>query len=212
IAPGEIVDIFGQNLGPQSLATGSYDDSGNMRTDLAGMEVTFNGVPAPIVYASAPVMAVIVPFELSAANQADMQVTYDGVPSKVITYNVVPSAPGIFTINSAGNGQAAILNGDYSVNSDANPAPQGSYISVYATGGGQTSPPDSTGAIAQGIAQVILPVTATIGGQPAQVLYAGHAPDEVAGVMQVNLQVPTGITGDQPVVITIGGVPTLANA
>jgi uncharacterized protein (TIGR03437 family) len=212
IAPGEIVDIFGQNLGPRSLATGAHDESGNMLTDLAGIEVTFNGVPAPIVYASGPVMAVIVPFEVSAANQADMQVTYDGVPSKLITLNVVPSAPGIFTINSAGNGQAAILNGDYSVNSDANPAAQGSYISVYATGGGQTSPPDSTGALAQGIAQVTLPVTATIGGQPAQVLYAGHAPEEVAGVMQVNLQVPAGVTGDQPVVITIGGVATQANA
>jgi len=212
IAPGEIVDIFGQNLGPQSLATGSYDESGNMLTDLAGMEVTFNGVPAPIVYASGPVMAVIVPFEVAATNQADLQVTYDGVPSRLITYNVVPSAPGIFTVNSAGNGQGAILNGDYSVNSDANPAAQGSYISVYATGGGQTNPPDSTGATAQGIAQVTLPVTATIGGQPAQVLYAGHAPDEVAGVLQVNLQVPTGVTGDQPVVITIGGVATQNNA
>ena len=55
-------------------------------------------------------------------------------------------------------------------------------------------------------------MTATIGGQPAQVQYAGHAPDEVAGVMQVNLQVPTGVTGDQPVVITIGGVATQNNA
>ncbi len=212
IAPGEIVDIFGQNLGPQTLAAGSYDQSGKLLVGLAGMEVTFNGVPAPIVYASAPVMAVIVPFEVSANSQAAMQVTYDGVPSQPVTYNVVPSAPGIFTDDSSGSGQAAILNQDYSLNSATNPAPQGSYISVYATGGGQTNPPDSTGATAQGAAGVTLPVTATIGGQNAPVLYAGHAPEEVAGVMQVNLQVPTGITGDQPVIITIGGVASQTTA
>jgi uncharacterized protein (TIGR03437 family) len=141
-----------------------------------------------------------------------MQVTYDGVPSQPVTYNVVPSAPGIFTDDSSGSGQAAILNQDYSLNSATNPAPQGSYISVYATGGGQTNPPDSTGATAQGAAGITLPVTATIGGQNAPVLYAGHAPEEVAGVMQVNLQVPTGITGDQPVIITIGGVATQTTA
>jgi uncharacterized protein (TIGR03437 family) len=38
-----------------------------------------------------------------------------------------------------------------------------------------------------------------IGGRPAQVLFAGQASGEVAGVMQVNLQVPYGVTGDVPV-------------
>jgi uncharacterized protein (TIGR03437 family) len=212
VAPGEIVDIFGQNLGPQTLVTGSYDVNGNLGVNLAGMQVTFNGVPAPLLYSSAFVMAAIVPYEVSATNQVDVQISYNGTPSVVQTFNVAASAPGIFTDDSSGNGQAAILNQDYSVNSDANPASQGDVISVYATGGGQTDPPDSTGTTTQGVAQVTVPVSATIGGQPAQVLYAGHAPGEVAGVLQVNLQIPNGVTGDVPVVLKLGDATTQTTA
>src|SRR5579862_9118984 len=70
----------------------------------------------------------------------------------------------------------------------------GSFISLYATGEGQTSP--------QGIHRQIggatstlptLPVFVTIGGIPATVQYAGGAPGEVAGVMQVNAQIPPGV-------------------
>jgi uncharacterized protein (TIGR03437 family) len=48
-------------------------------------------------------------------------------------------------------------------------------------------------------------VSATVGGQAAQVVYAGHAPGEVAGMVQVNLQIPAGVTGNVAVVLTIGG-------
>jgi uncharacterized protein (TIGR03437 family) len=212
VAPGEIVAIFGQNLGPQTLATGSWDANGNLGLGLAGMQVTFDNVPAPLLYASDFVTAVVVPFEVGAANQTDMQVSYDGTPSVIRTFNVAATAPGIFTDDSSGNGQAAALNQDASLNSDANPAAQGSVIALYATGGGQTDPPDSTGSTAQGIAQVTVPVSATIGGKPAPVLYAGHAPGEVAGVMQVNLQVPNGVTGDVPVVLTVGNAVSQTTA
>jgi uncharacterized protein (TIGR03437 family) len=57
-----------------------------------------------------------------------------------------------------------------------------------------------------------LPVSITIGGQPAQVLYAGGAPGEVAGLMQINVQIPAGIqTGNAvPVVVSVGNVPSQA--
>jgi len=49
-------------------------------------------------------------------------------------------------------------------------------------------------------------VTVSIGGQPAQVLYAGAAPGLVAGVMQVNVRIPDGIgTGVVPVILQVGG-------
>ena len=54
-----------------------------------------------------------------------------------------------------------------------------------------------------------LQVTATIGGRAATVQYAGGAQGIVAGVMQVNLQVPSGLAaGPQPVLLQVGGVPT----
>ena len=108
---------------------------------------------------------------------------------------LAPAAPGIF----------AIVNQDGSVNSPSNPAARGTEIQIFATGGGQTSPPSSTGMITPSAASLTLPVTATIGGASAQVLYAGSAPGEIAGLIQINVVVPqTAASGD--VQVTIGGV------
>lgn len=206
VVPGEIVDIFGTSLGPQTLVTGAWNSSGNLSTNLAGMQVTFNGVAAPLVYVSSYVMSAIVPYEISSASQASVQVSSGGLLSTPQTFPILPSAPGIFTGQSSGSGQAAILNQDSSINADSNPAAPGSIVSIYATGGGQTSPPQSTGVLAPGAASLNAAVTATIGGQPATVLYAGQAPGEVAGVMQVNVQIPASTpTGDIPIAITAGG-------
>src|SRR5258708_3841145 len=64
--------------------------------------------------------------------------------------------------------------------------------------------------------QVVQPVTVQIGGTGAEILYGGAAPTLVAGVMQLNVRIPTGITpGDAvPVQLTIGGVtsPTVTLA
>ena len=212
VAPGEIVDIFGQNLGPQALTTGSWDGNGNLSVGIAGTQVTFNGIPAPLLYASAFVMTAIVPFEVTGANQATVQVTNGGSLSVSRTFPVSATAPGIFAQDSSGSGQAVVLNQDFSVNSPANPAAQGSVIVVYATGGGQTDPPETTGRATAGVAQVTVSVSATIGVQQAQVLFAGQASGEVAGVMQVNLQVPKGVTGDVPVVLTVGDATSQTTA
>ena len=50
----------------------------------------------------------------------------------------------------------------------------------------------------------------TIGGVAAEVRYAGGAPGQIAGVMQVNVVVPGGLSGVVPVVITVGGVASQA--
>ena len=41
-----------------------------------------------------------------------------------------------------------------------------------------------------GLFQTTLPVTATVGGMPARVLYYGSAPGIIYGVMQVNVEIP----------------------
>jgi len=48
------------------------------------------------------------------------------------------------------------------------------------------------------------PVSVTIGGQPATVGYQGAAPGLVAGVMQINAQVPASVTPGTAVPVTIG--------
>jgi uncharacterized protein (TIGR03437 family) len=75
---------------------------------------------------------------------------------------------------------------------------------IYATGGGQTNPAATSGTVTTAATPLSDNVTVTVGGQPAQVLYAGNAGGEVAGVVQINLQLPAGVTGTVPVIVTIG--------
>ena len=100
------------------------------------------------------------------------------------------------------------------------PAPQGSFIALFLTGGRLTAGTNTDGSVNPGVANPLKNwtagssvVTATIGGQPATVQYAGAAPTLITGVVQVNLQVPVGVTGSNlPVVITIDGVETQTTA
>jgi uncharacterized protein (TIGR03437 family) len=122
----------------------------------------------------------------------------------------------LFTVNSSGTGPGAILNSDLSPNTEANPAARGDIAVIYMTGEGQTSPGGVTGkvtTIASPPAPLtpapLLPVSVTVGGQPANWTFAGEAPGFVSGVMQLNVKLPTNIAaGDQPIVVTIGGVPS----
>jgi uncharacterized protein (TIGR03437 family) len=130
--------------------------------------------------------------------------------------NVATTAPGLFTTNASGTGPGAILNSDLSLNSAANPVARGDIAVIYMTGEGETSPNGVTGKVttvasppAPLTPAPLLPVSVTIGGQPANWNFAGEAPGFVSGVMQLNVVVPTNIAaGDQPIVVTIGGVPS----
>jgi trimeric autotransporter adhesin len=200
IAPGELITIYGQGLG--AAPTGF----GKIGTDINGTQVSINGTAAPLIYASTGQVNAIVPYEIGTG-MATVQVTAGGIQAGAWAVPITPSAPSIFTVSSAGVGQGAVVNADGSVNSATNPAARGSAIQIYATGGGQTSPASTTGTVAQGAANLTLPITVTIGGLSAQVLYAGSAPGEVEGVIQINAIVPL-VTPDPmaPLVVTIGGV------
>jgi len=211
IAPGEILALFGQNIGPQNLVTGTLDAYGNFGAQLAGTQVTLNGIPAPLIYTSNSAAAVVVPYSIAGSATAAMQITYNGQLSTSQTLPVAATAPGIFTADSSGSGPGAILNSDYSLNSPSNPAAPGSFVVVYATGGGQTNPPGSDGAITTAAMPLVADSSVTVGGQDAVVLYAGNAGGEVAGVSQFNVQLPQGLTGTVPIVIRVGTAYSSAN-
>jgi uncharacterized protein (TIGR03437 family) len=127
---------------------------------------------------------------------------------------VEAATPGLFSANSSGAGQALAGNPNGTANGSAHPASPGGWIVLYATGFGQTSPAGQDGLVADSssLPQPILPVTAQIGGQAAQVLYAGGAPGIVAGVLQVNVSIPIGVpTGPAvPVTLQVGSQSTQA--
>ena len=216
VSPGENVTIFGTNLGPDTLAGAQLTPSGMLATMVADTQVTFDNVPAPIIYASAKQTSVMVPYEVTGRPTTQVRVTYKGVTSDPVTYNVTGTVPGIYTQNSQGNGPGSILNQDLTVNGPGNPAAKGSVVAVYMTGEGATQPPGTTGAVAgtsgNPLNKTPLTVTATVGGQPATVEYYSEAPGIVYGVMQVNVRIPANTSsGAQAIVITVGSNSTQPN-
>ena len=140
----------------------------------------------------------IATYSVAGAQKTTMVVTSNGVSSTPVSLNVTDAVPAIFTADASGKGQAAALNQDNSVNGASNPAAVGSVVAMYGTGGGTLT--------TDALPRLALPVTATVGGVPAIVYYAGVAPGLVQGAMQVNVLIPDGVTPGPavPVAIMVG--------
>lgn len=213
ISPGEIVAIFGQGLGPAALAPLQVNSNGTLSNSIGGVQVFFNGFASPMVYALAGQLSAIVPYEVAGQTSVNVVVVYQGNASAPFPVPVAVATTAIFTNDSSGKGQGAILNQDYSRNGPSNPAPRGQYVFIYGTGEGLTTPPGLDGRISgTPLPSVNLNCSATIGGQAATLNYCGEAPGSTAGLVQVNALIPESVTPGStvPVTITIGGVVSQA--
>jgi uncharacterized protein (TIGR03437 family) len=192
VAPGEIVSLFGNGLGPAnavSLAPGAD----RYPTD-AGVQVLFDGIPAPLLYLSETQVNAIAPWGLTVGKSTQICVVNGGTRTNCLDKRVVAAAPGVFT---DGCGYASALNQDGTVNSAANAAEPGSIGAVLGTGLGPMDPQPADGTI------VRLPLpknlfttdafrlmpTIQYSPVPVAVTYYGPAPFQAAGVSQVKLQV-----------------------
>lgn len=198
-APGKIVTLWGESIGPAEGVTPGVTLASGFPTQLNGVEVTFDGKPAPILYASASQINVVAPWSLVAGATSTVCLTYNHVSTNCIDAPVAEAAPAIFL---AADGYAAAVNQDGTINSASNPATPGSYVSLFGTGFGPVSPTPSDGAI------VGLPLAVDVfpaSGFTSQIVddrgdrvfyqvplqYAGPAPYQVYGVTQVNVQTTT---------------------
>jgi uncharacterized protein (TIGR03437 family) len=205
VAPGEIVSLFGLGIGPVLPTGGQLDASGLLATGIAATKVLFNGTPAPLFYVQDSQINAQAPYEIAGAATADVEVWFQGASRGKATVPVAASAPGIFTF-SAGDGLAVALNQDGSLNSPIEPARRASVVTLYATGDGLTKPAGTAGRPATAPFPVpVLPVTLTVGGYPAQILFAGEAPG-YAGLLQINARLPGGFapTGNVALALTVG--------
>jgi len=193
VAPGEIVTLRGAGFGPE-MGMGPLFTPGptaNVSTSAGGVRLFFNDIPAPLLYVQAQQINAIVPWELAGQPTAQVHVEYLGSATDTATIRLATSAPGIFLQNFDSQ-QGAILNDDGTVNSAANPAKTGSVIAIYGTGGGSTNTPGITGAFwpSDSLIRLTLPVSVTVGGLDAPVVYAGSAPALITGFFQINVRVP----------------------
>jgi uncharacterized protein (TIGR03437 family) len=210
VAPGELVTIQGTMLGP---AVGVAFSSNPIAPMLGGTQVSFGAWQAPILYASATQINAVVPWDVAGQSQVPL-IVESSAGSSSMNVAVQSAAPGVFTFNATGTGQAIALNQDGSTNGPTNPAAAGSYVSVYFTGGGVTDPPGLTGSVSDlVVASLALTATATVGGVPAAVTFAGSAPGFVGGINQMNILLSSNTpSGAEPLAITIGGQSSPATA
>jgi uncharacterized protein (TIGR03437 family) len=209
IAPGELVTLFGSNLGPTTLTTYTLNSVGLMETALAGTEVLFDGQPVPILYTRNDQLTVVAPFGLVGKTSTDIEVRYQGLTSAKMSVPVAPAAPAIFLVPPTNN--AAALNEDLSVNTESNGAEPGHFVVLYLTGAGQMVPGGIEGSFVHDDSyRIEQNVTAKVNDIPAEVGYAGGAPMLVAGAYQVNLKLPDSLPRGQPatVSITVGDATT----
>jgi uncharacterized protein (TIGR03437 family) len=204
VTPGEVVVLFPSGTGPQRIAAWDLTNEGTPASPVGATRVLFDNIAAPVVYAIRGQVAAIVPFEVSQRTETQVVLEYAGERSRPVTLPVIRSAPALFTLDATGKGQAAMLNETGCCNSVRNPAPQGTVVSLYATGDGQTAP--------WTMQPSKLPVAVTVGGIAGEILDVRNI-----GVLQVNFRVPAAApTGDAiPLILEVGesrssGVVTMA--
>jgi uncharacterized protein (TIGR03437 family) len=197
VAPGSIAAAFGANM---------------VLTPSDEISVKLNGYPAPIYAATATQINLQVPWELEGQSQATLVVTARGISGTPFPIQLASVAPGIFSANSSGSGQGAILIAGTALTAGppgagSQPVQRGGVISIYATGLGQVNNRQPTGVAAPNspLARTNNTPTVSIAGISAPVSFSGLAPS-FFGLYQVNVSVPTNVTpGDAvPVVLKVG--------
>jgi uncharacterized protein (TIGR03437 family) len=188
VAPGEIVTVFGNGFGS------------------AEPSVSFGKYPATVLYASNCQINAVVPFEVTPSVPTFVTVQAGGEMIGPVKLPVVVAAPGIFTVNNSGSGQAAILNQDGTANSTSIPAKRGSIVAVYLTGAGSLNPfiaDGSLGPLVPPFPTPLASVSATVGPVDAPITFVGQAPGLIAGATQVNVQIPQNAPEGNAVPITV---------
>ncbi len=177
VAAGEVISIFGSQLGPDELVVNSY----GAQEALAGVRVLIDGVEARPVFVRADQVSAIVPESVAGKAAVDLVVEYETAGDPV-HLSVAPSAPGVFTAGGTGAGEAIGWNENGARNGAANPAPRGSLLHVLATG------------VADG--------SARFGAAGAEVLQCVPAPG-LPGALQLTMRVPQGAEAGPAVAFTI---------
>ena len=190
--------LLGLRLGPAAGASAVLDAGGRLPDTLGGVQVLFDGVAVPLLYADDGQVNAIAPFTVQSGSTVHVQVQYGGRSSAPLTATTGATASALFTLDGSGEGQVLAINQDGTVNGADNPAALGSIVTLFATGTGLTVPSSETGTVATSIDQrpVIAPVIlldGAPGGIQAQLLYAGPSPGSSTSVTQLNLRLPDSI-------------------
>ena len=199
LAPGAIADISGVSLAGAAQTA----DGAPLPNALGGTTVLIGAIEAPLFFVSPDTLRIQVPLELVPNRSYTVVAGANGAYTLPATITVASAAPAILADS---NGMAFAQDGSAAPISEASPAHPGSAVTIFLEGMGLTSPEGVTGSGADGAANVQIPPTVSVGGETANILYAGLAPTLI-GVYQIDFQVPADApSGDLSLSVTQGGV------
>ena len=194
IAPGQLITIGGERLGPRlGVAAKPNEATNRLATSLAGTRILFDGIPGAVLFSSVNQVNVQVPFEIAGKTSVKVIVEAAGFdPSTPVEVSVAQVSPGLFSIDGV---RAAALNQDSTLNAVTSPVAVGEIIQLFFTGQGLTTPRVETGELAPSVAPFAQPdneIAIFIGGVRSEVLFAGLLPGSV-GLLQVNARIPATV-------------------
>jgi uncharacterized protein (TIGR03437 family) len=207
LAPGAFTSIFGSNFAAAPSSAGSLP----LMTTLGGTQAILAGEAMPLFFSSSGQINAIIPYDIAPNATQQLIVQQNLAYSLPEPVTVAPAQPAVFTQDQSGAGIGVIVvvepDGTQFEADSSHPATAGDALVIYCAGLGAVNAPVATGSAAptSPLAQASNTVTATIGGQSAQVLFAGLAPG-FAGLYQVNVLVPSDVTPgpNVPVILTQG--------
>ncbi|OFV96445.1 MAG: hypothetical protein A3H28_01925 [Acidobacteria bacterium RIFCSPLOWO2_02_FULL_61_28] len=207
VAPGSLVSIFGSKLSEGQGAAARLP----LETQLAGTRVSIGGQPMPLLYAGDGQINAVVPYGLAVNTRYQVVVQRGSSYSVPEPITVAAAQPAVFTKDQSGKGQGLVFVSTPAglvLAEAASPARAGDAVVIYCSGLGEVNPPVAAGAAAPAspLSVTANPVSVTMGGREAQVLFAGLSPG-FAGLYQVNAVVPPGISpgNETPVSLTVAG-------
>ena len=200
ISPGELITIYGSNLAASTVFAPSIP----FPTTVGNVQVTVNGINAPIYYVASGQISAIVPYGVTNSI-ANIQVNNNGALSNTVSTFINLTTPGIFTVPPGGLGYGAVLHQDFSLVTPQSPAKIGETVSIYLTGLGAVNPTIQDGGAGPSdtLSKTTNAISADISGISATVTYAGLAP-QLAGLYQVNVTIPSGLTAGDNVIDIVG--------
>lgn len=223
VAPGGLATLFSNGLTSEKVVINAT----TWPLNAVDRQLVINEQQAaPLYYIDGNQVNFQVPSNSPAGqNRIAVRVTSTGELVAGGSLLVASASPGLFTASQNGSGQALVLNQDNTINASSNPANQGSIIVLYGTGQGQVSPavPDGTAAPAGGPLSNTVAVPTSdqrtcLNSQPSMcvvfgpsalgdVKYSGLAPGYI-GLWQINVLVPSGVTGNVAVRVITNGAPS----
>ena len=224
VSPGELISIYAPTSGANPIgpaipvkldSTTCPGTCTQVPMTMGQVQVVFLpiGYTAPLIFVSSGQINAVVPYEIASVANLSVEVKYLGQASNAFPLQSATTAPGIFSYNGTGTGQAAIAEYDATgkyigINSASLPAQPGWILSVYMTGEGVLVPGATDGAVTMVLpAPPYLPQPLSvpivrIGNQPCSLAGYGDASGLVSGVLQVNVIVPPG-AGSGPVSLSV---------